>query len=120
MSLYNVGSRSPLEQVLSKFIKPALKATFAGTNSATISVPCLQQWLTANCSDWSKTCASGGEVQTCPTARIVGQKRRFGELQGCSDIRHIGEMSTSDRLEFPSGHDAGCGLELFKETKVIV
>lgn len=121
MSLYNVGSRSPLEQVLSKFIKPALKSTFTGTNSATISVSCLQQWFTTNCSDWSKTCTSGGEIQSCPVAITVGQKRHFGELEGCSNIRQSGEMGTSNRLDFSTGHDVRSGLGLSnKETKVIV
>ena len=106
--------------MLSKFIKPALKATFAGTNSATISVPCLQQWFTANCSDWSKTCTSGVKVQTCPPDATVGQKRHFGELEGCSDVRQSGEMGTTNRLDFSTGHDAGSGLGLSKETKVIV
>lgn len=101
--------------MLSKFIKPALKATFAGTNSATISVPCLQQWFITNCLDWSKT---GGEVQSCPTATTVGQKRRYGELEGCSNIRQSSEMGAINRLECPTELDARYALELSKETKV--
>ena len=43
------GTRHLVEDVLTKFIKPALQATFIGTNFMTVSVLSLRQWCSANC-----------------------------------------------------------------------
>ena len=43
------GTRHLVEDVLTKFIKPALQATFTGTNFMTVSVLSLRQWCSANC-----------------------------------------------------------------------
>ena len=103
-----IGSRHPLEQVLSQFIKPALQATFTSSNCATISAASLQQWCNVNY--WNRS-ISGGEEQSTPT--VVGQKRHFSEIGGsgtCND-----KMSNDDipvpGLEHGSGSEPRTGME---------
>ena len=99
----NVGSRHPLEQVLSKFIKPALQATFASSNSATVSVTSLQEWCDVNC--WN-CCTSGGEGQSS-LATVVGQKRHFSEIgEGVTDS---GKVSNHNTLVPGPEHGSGSG-----------
>lgn len=69
-----VGSRHPLEQVLSQFIKPSLQATFASSNCATVSAASLQQWCNVNY--WNRRI--GGEGQSS-SSTVVGRKRHFSE-----------------------------------------
>lgn len=101
-----------LEQVLSKFIKPALQASFSTTNSATVSVPCLHQWFAANCWDCSTTCALDGEEQRGPSTTI-GQKRHFRELEDASEDC---EVHVNDVIGSQTAPELGPGL---KGNKVI-
>ena len=84
------GSRHPLEQVLSQFIKPALQATFAISNCATVSAASLQQWCNVNY--WNRR-TSGGDGQSGPST-VVGQKRRFSETG--ESATNSGRVSNGD------------------------
>ena len=90
----DTGSRHLVEQVLSKYIKPGLEATFASTNSATVSVACINQWCSVNCWNLGESCTLAGEEPSGP-ATTVGQKRHFSEL-GESVIIEGGERNNSE------------------------
>ncbi len=104
-----IGSRHPLELVLSKFIKPALQATFVGSNCATVPAASLQQWCNVNY--WNRR-TSGGEGQSTPA--VIGQKRLFSETgEGAADG---GRGSTDDvpapGYEHQSESEPRTGMEL--------
>ena len=112
-----VGSRHPLEQVLSQFIKPALEPSFASSNCATVSAVSLQQWCNVN--HWNHR-TSGGEGQSAPST-VVGQKRPFSEIGECAadggrgssgDVPAPGpehEYESDPRTEMEPGSIAGPG-----------
>ena len=95
--------------MLSQFIKPALQATFATSNCATISAESLQQWCNVNY--WNHS-TSGGEGQSAPST-VVGQKRHFSETEGSGS--YSGKMSNGDipvpGLECGSGSEPRTGME---------
>ena len=80
-----------MELVLSKFIKPPLQATFTSTNFATVSVPCIQQWCSANCWDRGKEYSARGDQPPSP-ATLIGQKRHFSELDNAEGSQDAPEI----------------------------
>ena len=91
-----VGTRHLVEEVLARFIKPSLQATFTGTSFITVSSLSLQQW----CSD--NHCEEQGGASTS-----VGQKLLVSDLgNSFHQVSNQSDIKTGDML----GLGMGTGL----------